>query len=59
LKEKEDPVADDAPAETPSRDPREIVVDVEVAKTADENLTMSEGHDAAKTVVGVTSDGAE
>jgi hypothetical protein len=59
LKEKEDLVANDAPAATPSGDHHEIVVDVEVMKITNKNLTMSEGQDVAVTVAGATPDGAE
>jgi hypothetical protein len=40
LKEKEDPVVEDAPTETPPGDRHEIAVDVEVVKIAYENLVM-------------------
>jgi hypothetical protein len=59
LKEKEDPVVDDAPVEAPSRDHRKISVDVEVAKITNENLTTSECQDAVETIASVTPDGAE
>jgi hypothetical protein len=59
LKEKETLVVEEVPAETPSRDHHEIVVDVEVAKIASENLTTSEGQDAAKIVAGTTPDDVE
>jgi hypothetical protein len=59
LKEKEDPVADDAPAETPSRDHHEIAVYIEVTKITNENLTTAEGQDAAETIAGATPDGAK
>jgi hypothetical protein len=56
LKEKEDPVAEDALVETPSRDHGEIVVDVEVTKIKNENLTASEGQE---TVAGAIPDDTE
>jgi hypothetical protein len=49
----------DAPAETPSGDHHEIVVEVEVMKIVNENLTTSEGQDAVETVAGATPDDAE
>jgi hypothetical protein len=59
LKENEDPMAEDAPAETPLEDCREIAMDVEVAKIANENLATSEGQDAVETITGVTPDDTE
>jgi hypothetical protein len=59
LKEKEDPVAEDALVETPSRDHGEIVVDVEVTKIKNENLTASEGQDATETVACAIPDDTE
>jgi hypothetical protein len=43
LKEKEILMVDEVLTETPSKDHREIAVDIEVAKIANENLTASEG----------------
>jgi hypothetical protein len=59
LKEKEDLLVEDAPAETTFGDHRKIVVDVDVAKIANENLTTSKGQDVAEAVAGVTPDSAE
>jgi hypothetical protein len=59
LKEREDLTVGDVPAETPSWDHCEIAVDVEVAKITSENLTTSEGQDAAETAAEETPDDAE
>jgi hypothetical protein len=59
LKEKEVPMVEEILTKTPSGDHRKIVVDIEVAKIASENLTTSEGRDAVETITGVTHDNAE
>jgi hypothetical protein len=59
LKEKEVPMVEEDPTETPSRDYHEIAMDVEVTKSASGNLTMSEGQDIAETVTGAPHDDAE
>jgi hypothetical protein len=59
LEEKDDPVAEDDPAKTHSRDHVEAVVDAELTKIENENLTTSECRDAAKTTTGATLDDAE
>jgi hypothetical protein len=59
LKEKEVPMVEEVPTETPSRDYHEIAMDVEVTKSARGNLTMSEGQDIAETVTGTPHDDAE
>jgi hypothetical protein len=43
LKEKEVPMVEEVPTETPSGDHRKIALDIDVAKIASENLTMAEG----------------
>jgi hypothetical protein len=45
LKDKGVPMVEEVPTKAPSGDHHEIVVDVEVAKIASENLTTSEGQD--------------
>jgi hypothetical protein len=56
LKDKEGPVAEEVPTETLFGDHREIAVDVEIAKIASENLTMSEGEDAMEVIASMTHD---
>jgi hypothetical protein len=56
LKEKEDPMVEEVPTETPSGDHRKIAMDVDVAKIASKNLTPSEGRDTAETIASVTHD---
>jgi hypothetical protein len=51
LKQKEVLMVEDVLTETPSGDHHEIAVDIEVTKIASENLTASEGRDAAETCV--------
>jgi hypothetical protein len=58
LKEKEDAMATDVPAEAPSGDHQKTTVDVKVMKIACENLTAPESHGAAKTIADVTPDDA-
>jgi hypothetical protein len=58
LKEKGVPMVEEVLTETPFGNHHEIVVDIDVTKIARENLTVSEGRDAAVTVAGTTRDDA-
>jgi hypothetical protein len=51
LKEKEVLMVEEVPTETPSRDHHEIVVDVEVANIASENLTCDDAEEEERAEV--------
>jgi hypothetical protein len=53
-KEKEEKMVENVPIETPSEDHPEMDVNPEIVKIASQNLTPSDGQDAAKTIAGGT-----